>query len=782
MALLLVLAGLLGYARYRANRFLADIPRRLGIDVKSETNGFTLSQSSKGRTLFTVHAARAVQHENGKTTLHDVAITLYGPQGSNRTDSIRGDTFEYDQPNGVVRAAGDVHLDLAAPSPAATAGPAAKRMQVTTRGLVFLQKLGVAATDEPLEVVYGDLHGGAIGADYESDTGMLRLRRDVHLDGVQSGDRMHLDAASAELDRNARIATLHAAHVAAKGLKSSGDRMTLLLGKAGGIEQVDADGKVLLDQGDGTRAEAPRLHARMNDAGKLQEAAMSGGVRLLNGSDAASSQEAAVRFNAEGQAQSLDLRQAVRVETANGRTGDRSVLTASALQAQLVQNGKRTELRDVVATGGAELRSDVRSAVPTGERVAAGTSATRKLVLTAKTLHGITALDGRERFLSAVDGTGDTRLDERDSAGNTRTSSGDALHLDLLPRSRIPPGAASGALQQAVQTGHVVVAQHTVPRPPTANGQKTEAQDSRATAERAVFDSTSQRLVLTGNPILTAAGLQLAADRVELPQAEGTAIAEGSVKGTLVQGAAQETVHVTAARAAMATGSGTARFFGGQDGTKLVRMWTSTAQLQAPVVDLDRGKGSLLAHSAEPGRGTVRLLLPGSALAGRSAKEAAAGSLLVTGDAAKLSAATGQSPATVDVTGYVRIAGSGSELRARQAVATLKQAAQPAGARLKAANPLSGGSVESILATGDVHVQQPGRSGSGERLLYTAADSSYRLTGTAAAPPVLVDSLRGTVTGSTLIFHGGDDSVEVAGEDGRRVRTETHASPTPRSR
>jgi lipopolysaccharide export system protein LptA len=51
VGLVVVLAGLLGYARYRARRLLTDLPHRLGIDIKSETNGFTWSQSVKGHTL-----------------------------------------------------------------------------------------------------------------------------------------------------------------------------------------------------------------------------------------------------------------------------------------------------------------------------------------------------------------------------------------------------------------------------------------------------------------------------------------------------------------------------------------------------------------------------------------------------------------------------------------------------------------------------------------------------------------------------------------------------------
>ena len=122
LVLAAILAGFVGYARQRARKGLRELPHMLGADIRSVTDGFTFSQTVKGRTLFTIHAAKAVQRENGKTTLHNVAVTLYGEPGSNRTDSIRGAEFEYDQPNGIIRAVGETQLDLA--SPASGSGPA----------------------------------------------------------------------------------------------------------------------------------------------------------------------------------------------------------------------------------------------------------------------------------------------------------------------------------------------------------------------------------------------------------------------------------------------------------------------------------------------------------------------------------------------------------------------------------------------------------------------------------------------------------------------------------
>ena len=87
-----------------------------------------------------------------------------------------------------------------------------------------------------------------------------------------------------------------------------------------------------------------------------------------------------------------------------------------------------------------------------------------------------------------------------------------------------------------------------------------------------------------------------------------------------------------------------------------------------------------------------------------------------------------------------------------------------------------------MVATRGVRVEQPGMVGTGERLVYTASDGMYVLTGDAKAPPKVVDSGRGSMyTGALLRFHAGDDSVtvtgSVAGADGagQKVRTETRS-------
>jgi lipopolysaccharide export system protein LptA len=81
--------------------------------------------------------------------------------------------------------------------------------------------------------------------------------------------------------------------------------------------------------------------------------------------------------------------------------------------------------------------------------------------------------------------------------------------------------------------------------------------------------------------------------------------------------------------------------------------------------------------------------------------------------------------------------------------------------------------VERIVSTGHIVLEQPGRKGTGEKLVYTAADGRFVLTGTPLQPPQLADAVRGTVTGNSLIFLSRDDSVQVGDDASGRTTTRT---------
>src|SRR5512135_626540 len=150
IAAVLVVAGTYFYARWRVRDALKEVPGKLGIEIQQTAEGFTVSRSEEGRTLFKVQASKAVQlKQGGITELHDVAITLYG-RDSDRFDQIHGKDFTYNPQTGDVTADGEVQIDLEAnpeglTSPDQTAPKELKNpVHLKTSGLVFNQKTGNA--------------------------------------------------------------------------------------------------------------------------------------------------------------------------------------------------------------------------------------------------------------------------------------------------------------------------------------------------------------------------------------------------------------------------------------------------------------------------------------------------------------------------------------------------------------------------------------------------------------------------------------------------------------
>jgi len=116
-----------------------------------------------------------------------------------------------------------------------------------------------------------------------------------------------------------------------------------------------------------------------------------------------------------------------------------------------------------------------------------------------------------------------------------------------------------------------------------------------------------------------------------------------------------------------------------------------------------------------------------------------------------------------------------------------KQTAQPSAPARP--NPFgsggSGGSIDRVVVSGAVQMEQPGRQGTGEQLLYTAATGGYVLTGTVGSPPRIVDAQQGSVTGATLVFSGAGSTIVVAGDAGAakaRVRSEMSVRPKSKDR
>jgi Organic solvent tolerance protein OstA len=807
--LVAVIAAFLGYAHYRAHRFLTELPAKLGIDVTRETNAFTYSQSMGGRTIYTIHAATAVQHKDGKYTLHDVGIVVYG-KDSNRADRIYGSEFEYDQKNQIARAVGEVRLDLQAPAPAsaqdkrayaaggaqggtAQAAGDGRVIHVKTSGLVFMQKLGVAATDKEIEFESGGITGHAVGADYDSDTGVMVLHSAVKVVGLQQGEPATLTATRAELNRSAKLLTLtQAKYVLVGGAKSGvgqtaeAQRMVIHLREDGSAERMEAQGAVTLTDGDGGRVVAPRGDVLLNAQSRPQSAVLSGGLRYVVDEPLRQAQgmaaEGKASFDQAGRLQHVVLTGAVKLHE-KIRASDGSALWserdlgAGTVELALVSNkAGKTQLQDAKASGSARLQ--VSS--PTGKpgHVTMTSSDLAGDVLTAR----FVPVDGKQR-ISVVHGAGHTFLRQVNAKGVVTTSSGDGLEVQFKPAVGHAGGAAD-EVSSAVQEGNVTMTQTPVKKP----GDASASQQQKATAARAVYDGAAQKLTLTGDVQLVEAGSVLWADRVVLEQKTGDAEADGAVKASYqLSGKGSEPVHVLAVRGVFTHDAGLAMFYGAEG--RPVRLWQGASQVEAPVIQFDQKKKNLVAHGTGASDAmVVHTVLVSAANAKPGAKPGASKTEVMRVASRELtySDATRQA----EFSGGVQVNSVDGRMRGKDAVVYLQAASKPSASvastkkaapapALAAASGFMGGGVERIVATGHIRIDQPGRYATGERAVYTASDGMFVMTGTVAAPPQLVDDVRGTVTGTSLQFHAGDESVMVSngvsgGVEGKpRVRTET---------
>jgi len=135
------------FARFRVSPVLHSVPKELGVDVQQTSEGFSLSKSEAGRTLYTIRASKTVQFKSGgRADLHDVHIVVYG-RAHDRYDQIYGNEFTYDPESGDIVAIGEVHIDLQGnaegPRKPDQAAPAELKnpLHLTTHALTFNQKM-----------------------------------------------------------------------------------------------------------------------------------------------------------------------------------------------------------------------------------------------------------------------------------------------------------------------------------------------------------------------------------------------------------------------------------------------------------------------------------------------------------------------------------------------------------------------------------------------------------------------------------------------------------------
>ena len=747
-----VVAGFIGYAHWRARAFVLGLPGRLGIDITQETDHFTYSQSLKGKTVFTVHAAKEMEHKDGRITLHDVGIVLYGAKGD-RDDRIHGMEFEYDQKDGILRAIGEAVIDLGGPV-ADKPRDESRVIHVKTQGLVFRQKERTAATDAYVEFQVGGLNGNAIGADYDAGAGRVVLRQQVKVSGLRNDRPMALTAAHAEMDLQTKVATLESPHYVsttdAGPQTMTAEHAVVHTDGNGNPSRVEAQGRVGLVSGRRGTVSGDLLDVDLDERGNARDAHLYGAVRYVDDEPARHEQgrarDAQVAFDAQSRPQHATFTGAVQMDERLA-AGTRH-LDAERVELALGGGGKApVEVRAAEASGGDGARIKLLNAK------AAGSESTG---VRADLLRGRFAPGAKTMVATGLDGTGHTLVERVAFAPggamlSRETSTGATLSIDFAPVAPASGKAKAGRseVERAVQHGGVESTRE------VAATAKKPAATEHARADDAAYDAERDELVMTGGVQVADGTSLLLADRVQLDRATDEARADGAVRVNYLQDANKgEPVHVLAAHADAHKATGVTEFTAVPGA--LVRMWQGGSTVEAPVVDFDRAKKIVRA------RGDGRDDAVKAVLVGERKTDAAR----VYSQEMVYTDQTRQ----VDFAGGVRVNDKDGTLHAQKAVAFLA----PAGAKSDTGFPA--GQVERIVGDGTVVIDQPGRRATGDKIVYTASDETFVLTGTKAAPPRLTDQANGSVTGGALRFRKGDDSVEVVGGEGHvRVRTEVGA-------
>jgi lipopolysaccharide export system protein LptA len=254
------------------------------------------------------------------------------------------------------------------------------------------------------------------------------------------------------------------------------------------------------------------------------------------------------------------------------------------------------------------------------------------------------------------------------------------------------------------------------------------------------------------------------AQTIRMNRTTGDAIAEGNVKSTYSDLKAQpdgamlassDPIHVTS-RSMTAHRSPAIAVYAGD-----ARLWQNANVVEAPTLQFDRDHRSLVAQ----GVAQTAVAQPVSTVLVQMDKSGKTTPVHIT--SARLTYTDEERKIFLD--GGVTARGSDATMAAQQMTVYL----QPRSQSQAGPGPAMPGQIERIVAEERVVITEPRRHATGERLVYTAAEDKFVLTG---GPPSIFDAERGKTTGDSLTFYRHDDKVLVEGKETSPTVTKTQVA------
>ena len=827
VAVAIAVSGAYFYARYRYRLSPHQIPGKMGLEIQQTANGFTVSKSEQGRTIFTIRANKAVQYrQGGQAVLRNVAITIYGKQ-ADRFDQIYGSEFVVDQQTGIVTGKGEVQIDLQS-NPAGAVAPdqtAPKELKnpvhLKTTGLVFNQKSGDAYTPDRVDFTLTQATGYCVGATYTAKEGLLEMKSQVHLvlTGTTPGT---LDAKHGLIQRETRQIDLDEPHLLHDPETYQSDHGTVYLRPDNTVDRMVGTGHVVIHvTGDSPLvAQSDRADLIMapesSDENFPSHASPPGAVHVqhVSAANATPGKPSSTQHSSPSQPAPRNfLRTAIltghvhaesqgeqRMEGDAGKatfhfTGKNILTTARAEEnVKIIQHhmsssqaapsaaaqsgeAKKSSPEDVIVNApvidfvigdeGKSLQSAVTSGPPKISIVPSDGAVGQQTVITARKFFA--KFDDQSR-LKSVHGVPDAKIVNSAPKEADRISTSKMLDVAFLE---------AGGIESVLQTGEVAYVDA----------------DRKAWGDKARYTPGDQMLYLDGAPRFVQGGMTTTARAMRMDRAKGDAYAEGNVKSTYSDLkpqpngallASSDPIHVTSITMVSHRDPGNATYTGN------ARLWQTTSVVQAPIIQFDRDTRTVVAEGTPDYRVSTVFMQTDSK--GKQTPVHVISDHLTYSDndrtamfVGKVIAKSEDATMTSDKSDVYLLPQQASSQPARVGAPPAEQVSSPSPGQQTGSNTeqtragkpagkdssTGGNKIDKIVADGHVVVIQPTRRALGTHLLYTASDDRFVLTG---GPPSIFDAERGKVTGDSLTFYKRDDRVLVEGEANSPAFSETRVA------
>ena len=767
-------AGVFLERKWAAHREQQKAPPPAPQDVTRRSNGLTFSKMDGNQKIFTVEASKATDFKDREASLlEDVKITIFGKKGE-RHDTIHTQSCQYEKAGESIACSGEVQMDLQSREEAERGeknpGPAAQqKVHVETRGVVFNRASGMARTEQRVKFVFPNGNGEAVGVEYHSEEGMVRLLRDVRFSlmpprndaagkktaSAGSKEPIRVTAKNLDFERDSRTMQLygpveaetHTTHL-------RGGKLMLTLDAAFRAEKLvvtpglNGENPELEFQGaDGpTNLSAETITAQFAPEGWLTRiegiTEVRGSRRTGNEVDEFRAEHGAMELWPKvNQPRELNLKGNVQLKTRAEKSGEARMLQTGALLMEFAdgKKGEGSKLKRAETLRAGSIEWTDAAPQNATEGALAGSEAARAK-LQADKLEMEFGEEGKARKLVA---TGNV-LTERAAVGKpVQTATAHSGVAQLL---------ASGGWSQMDLQGEV----------------RLKEGDRSGQADHATFVRATQTALLTGKALARDAVAETQAQRITFVQSNGEIHAEGGVRSTDFStkgsGAQLATTPTNISADAMQGNSKTGRALY----TGHARLWQGDSVMEADSIELLREARVMNAI------GNVRAVFP-----------QAAGPLPAQTVAIQ---AGPKKPRLWHVTAGTltyRDAESRAHLEKKVVAQSAEQimhaadvdlyftrAGKPnsnAANGLAAANPAAGAQqISRAVGTGGVIVEQGTRKATAERGEYNATDGKFVMSG---GNPAIHDAVEGTTTGRQLTFFLADDTIIVDSENGSRTLT-----------